>query len=254
MCSSDLLAIRPLIQKIATPIVRKVIISIFNKCSFLMIPYKSLAEDIEERGVKTRKIIIPLGVNSFKFKPAEIKEENKEKIGYNSNDKIIGYCGRISPEKDIQTLVKAYNRLKKDNKNIKLLIVGDGPDFLMREFDKVEGIKITGFVEDVVPYFQAMDIFVMPSLTETTSLATLEAMACGIPVISTKVGHIKDYIFSKFNGLFFGKKNDYLLTKKIEMLLNDNNLAYSLGLNAIKTVEKKYNWNKTIELIKNSFE
>ena len=81
-------------------------------------------------------------------------------------------------------------------------MVGDGTKKQVKEFKKIKNCKVTGFVPDVHEYLKAMDIFVMPSLTETTSLATLEAMACGLPVIATKVGYIKNYLVRNHNGLF----------------------------------------------------
>jgi len=142
-------------------------------------------------------------------------------------------------------LKKAFIRLKEDYPELKLLIVGSGPKEQMNRLKEIPSVRITGFVKNVVPYFQAMDVFVMPSLTETTSLATLEAMSCKLSVIATKVGHIKDYIKPKFNGMFFGKENDYILRRKMELLLNDQGLRHIMGNNARKTVEEKFSWNRT---------
>ena len=76
-------------------------------------------------------------------------------------------------------------------------------------------------------------------------------MAVGLPVISTKVGYVKTYIKSGFNGLFFPKKNSYVLKQKIEVLLNNKKLRDKLGVNARKTILKKFKWSKTVQEIDN---
>src|SRR3989338_6191704 len=92
-----------------------------------------------------------------------------------------------------------------------------------------------------------MDIYVLPSLTETTSLSTMEAMSCGIAVISTKVGYVQHYIEDRHNGLFFPVRNSYVLKLKIEQLLAEDDTRKRLGDNARKTIIKSFSWNKTVE-------
>ena len=94
-------------------------------------------------------------------------------------------------------------------------------------------------MENVVPYLHAMDIFVMPSLTETSSLSTLEAMQCGIPVIATPVGHIKEYVESGYNGFLFPRQNPGILMEKIKTLVDNPALRKKLGNNAHKLVKQK---------------
>ena len=84
-----------------------------------------------------------------------------------------------------------------------------------------KNIILTGSKDNVVPYLQAMDIYVLPSLTETTSISTLEAMSCGLPVVVTPVGYVKNYIHDGKNGLFFPKKNSGILARKINELIKD---------------------------------
>ncbi|MBD3355052.1 glycosyltransferase, partial [Candidatus Woesearchaeota archaeon] len=217
----DVLSIPRFLKYISSLIMRIAVNYLYNRCSALLVPYKELADELEQKGVTSKKLVVALGVDTERFKPPEDKFKAKKEIGINPNSKVIGYCGRISREKDLATLKKAYLRLKKDYPGIKLLIVGDGPEEEMKKLRRIPDVNLTGAVKDVVPYLQAMDIFVMPSLTETTSLATIEAMSTGLAVVSTKVGYIKEYIIHKFNGMFFGKQNDYILRKRIELLLND---------------------------------
>ena len=114
---------------------------------------------------------------------------------------------------------------------------------------KKEGVYLVGVQKDVVPWLQSMDIYCLTSLTETTSLSVLEAMSCGLPVIATPVGFVKDYIKERSNGLFTEKENPFLLAKKMEELILNRSLRDKLGKNARKKVEKEFDWNKTVQKI-----
>ena len=111
---------------------------------------------------------------------------------------------------------------------------------------------MAGQQEDVVPYLQAMDIYVLPSLTETTSLSTLEAMACALPVICTPVGAIKTYIKHRENGFLFPRGNVEKLTQYLMVLLKKPKRREELGLAARKTVKEQFHWENTAERIKHS--
>ncbi len=227
------------------PHIKSIIRRIYNKCNLIISPSKSVVETLKKNKIIRKKIVIPLGIDTDLFKPTESNLELKKKIGL-ENYTVIGYCGRISKEKSISTLYKAFLRLKKKKEyNTFLLIVGWGKKKNISKLKQLGDVKITGFVDDVLPYLQAMDIFVLPSLTETSSLATMEAMSCGLPVIATKVGYVKEYIKDKENGLFFPKKNDLVLSLKLEQLINNKKLRQTLGKNARKTALERFSWDIT---------
>jgi len=228
-------------------IIRIIVRRLYNKCNLVLVPYRSLAEELRKEGIFTKEAVIKLGVSSDIFSPPENKAEAKKAIGIDSSKIVICYCGRISKEKNLNTLRRAYSRLREDYNNISLLIIGSGTEEEIRKFNELRDVKITGFINNVPQYLKAADIFVMPSLTETTSLATVEAMSVGLAVMATRVGYIKEYLKDKYNGIFFPKKNDYLLRKKLEMLIKDKKLRLFLGNNARNTVLEKFSWNKTVD-------
>ena len=94
-----------------------------------------------------------------------------------------------------------------------------------------------------------MDIFTLPSLLETTSLATLEAMSTQLPVVCTPVGLIKEYVKDKENGFLFPLSNSLILSMKLKWLLEEPQLRHEIGLFARKTVEQEFSWDKTVSQI-----
>ena len=220
---------------------------LYNKCNLLMVPSLEVAEILNWHNIRTKKRIVHLGTDTLKFSPPEDKSIAKKKIGIDSKHIVIGFSGRIGREKDLVTLYRAFLRLRKSYNKLILLIIGKGVQELRLMLESKKDIIVVEYADNIVPYLQAMDIYVMPSLTETSSLSTMEAMSCGIAVVSTPVGYIKGYIKNSYNGFFFNKQNPYELSKKLTVLLNDKKLRAKIGENARKTIIKFYNWNKTTE-------
>ncbi len=221
----------------------------YNYCNLVLVPYPGLQHYLRQAGVKPPLKIAKLGVDINLFNPTLDRVLSKKRIGIPANKLVIGYVGRISKEKNIKVLLEAFKSLK-DQQQVYLLIVGDGPEEQTAKFKSLENCAITGFKQDVNNYLKAMDIFVMPSLTETTSLATLEAMATGLPVIVSKIGFIKDYVKKDYNGLFFPKNSAKILAAKLEKLLQDQTLREKLGRNARKTVIYSFSWERSINRIR----
>ncbi|MBU3942017.1 MAG: glycosyltransferase family 4 protein [Nanoarchaeota archaeon] len=220
---------------------------LYNKCSLLIVPSVEVAEILNWHNIRTKKRVVHLGADTSKFRPADNKKAAKKKIGINPEHVVIGFSGRIGREKDLVTLYRAFLRLRKSYDKLVLLIIGKGVKELRIMLESKKDIIVIESVDNIVPYLQAMDIYVMPSLTETSSLSTMEAMSCSIAVVSTPVGYIKDYIKNSYNGLFFNKQNPYELSKKLAVLLDDEKLRVKIGENARKTIIEFYNWNKTTE-------
>ena len=226
---------------------------VLNKCDLLLVPSLEIAEKLSWQGIKTKKKIVALGTDADKFTPPKDKNKAKEKLNIEPEKIVIGFTGRLGREKDLPTLYFAFRRLEKKYSNLNLLIVGKGVNDVKRLFIKNKNIKLVEFTNNVVPYLQAMDIYVLPSLTETTSIATLEAMSTGLPVVVTPVGSIPGYIKNNINGMFFPKREPYFLVKKISMLIDNPKLKESIGTNARNTIIENFTWKKTIEGIEEAF-
>ena len=242
ICSEATSKLRLLLQYLTT----RYESNFYNKCDLLMLSSNSISKILMKEGIHKKEVMVPLGIEYNKFRPGDAKN----KIGLKGKF-VIGYLGRISKEKDLVTLREAFMKLPVENKF--LLIVGGGSFLQRRIFRKIKNVKITGFVDNVVPYLQAMDVYVLPSLTETSSLSTLEAMSTGLPVISTPVGAISDYIYNENNGLLFDVRDADTLVRLIVKLYGDKNLREKLGRNARKTASK-FTWEKTVREIKKVFD
>lgn len=240
-----------LLKRFVFWLTKKVTFALYNRCDLLIVPYPELKRNLISAGIRTKVAVGRLGVDIDKFVPVKNnKVEWKRRLGIKENQLVIGYVGRISKEKNTDVLLRAFQKLAKRRKNLFLLMVGDGPENQVRPFKETKNCLVTGFVPSVENHLKAMDFFVMPSLTETTSLATLEAMATGLPIIVTKIGYMQNYIVRNYNGLFFPRNNPVMLAIKIERLIKDQHLRESLGFNARKTVAYSFSWERSINKIR----
>ena len=222
---------------------------LYNKCTALIVPSEQIADYLTRNKIFAQKKIAYLGVDTKKFvqQTPSNKRQARKQLDLPRDAYIIGYHGRLAPEKNLQTLIRAFIRTTIPDK--KLLIVGDGlPE--IKEKLRREGVILAGKQDDVVPYLQAMDCYVLPSYTETTSLSVLEAMSCGLPVISSKVGYVNFYIKNKENGFFFNMFDAHDLSKKLRQVYAlSHEERLKVTLNARKTVEEQFRWDDTAKKI-----
>ena len=227
---------------------------LYNKADLIVVPFEEVGDILKKNGITSPTFQTHLGTNVERFIPAESKEKAKQILGIPKDSIVIGFHGRFGREKNLVTLYRAFRKLEKHFDNIKLLLIGKGVKSIEEMFTSERNIYLPGATNNVLPYLHAMDIYVLPSLTETTSLSTLEAMSCELPVVVTPVGYVKQYVQEKENGMFFPFKNSLVLSMKLEMLIKNKKLREALGKNGRKTVEKYFTWKKTAEGILKALE
>lgn len=167
-----------------------------------------------------------------------------------SSKKIIS-VGRLTSQKDQEMLIKAFNIFKKNNKGYKLIIYGEGPlrENLQKQIDNLNlsnDIEMPGSTKNIYKKMEEADLFILSSKYEGYPNALIEAMATGLPVISTrcKFGP-EDIIINNINGILVDV-GDYIdLSEQMERIIKNDNFKYSLGKNAIK-IREKLNVNKIV--------
>lgn len=158
-------------------------------------------------------------------------------LGLPRNACVIGAIGRLSQVKGFKYLVTAFKDIAVKNPNVRLLIVGDGPEkkSLERQFHKL-GISgkavLTPGCGSLERYFSIMDIFCLPSIHEGLGMSLMEAMASGRACVAAKTGGIQELITHEQNGLLAPAKSSKALYEAIRRLLNDEAFRRELSENA----------------------
>ena len=220
----------------------------------------SLKGSLLDLGFNDEKIrIVPNAVatNQDRKKLGNIKKIIKKKMCADDDHFIVGYAGRLSEEKGLKPLMQAFCALIQKKPMCKLWLIGDGPlrselKEMANRFRISENVMFLGFREDVTRLMAGMDVFVLPSFTEGTPMALLEAMSLGIPSIASSVGQIPKIIITGTNGCLVSPGDARELFKVILRILEDKAFAEMLSDNAIKTVKETYSiedWVQNIESI-----
>lgn len=199
----------------------------------------------ENLGVSKNKItIIPNGVDFSKI-PREIKQESNRVI----------CVARLSWEKGIDYLIKAWPRVLKEIPFAKLVIVGEGNkrgeiEKMIKDFNISDSVELKGSLphNKIFDEIKKSEIFICPSLAEGLGIVFIEAQACGVPVIGTRIGGIPDVIQNNENGILIEPKNSEEISKSIIALLKNEDLRDRLSKKALETV-RKYDWKKIVEKI-----
>lgn len=182
------------------------------------------------------------------------RELIRRKYNISRNDKVIIYSGRLVKIKNIKSVIKAINKINKNN--IVFLIVGDGElNTELSELSKELNIKcvITGFIEkqeELFKHYFAGDCFILPSIDEPWGLVVNEAMAAGLPIIVSDIcGCSKDLVVDGENGYIVNSKNIDEMANKIKEILFDSNIEL-IGRKSKKIISSWNFSNSRLELEK----
>jgi len=237
----------------AVNLLKPVIRRMYARADLLIVANRYIKKILKNNRIKGPFEIVELGVDLKKFRPSkDVREKIRKKLGISDNY-VIGFHGRLSPEKNIDMLFKMLKLVKLHIPNAKLLVVGDGPEH--RVLSRSKDVILTGFVSDPEKYLKAMDIYVLPSKTETSGLSLMEAMACGLPVVSSAVGSIPSYVKHRRNGILIkpADLSSSLLAKSVRTIHDNPSFTKKLKENAVETVREFYSWENTVKKLEKIF-
>jgi glycosyltransferase involved in cell wall biosynthesis len=209
---------------------------VFKNADAVVVTTRQMSEKAIEICKKIKKIyLIPEGID-LKRTEGLLKGKIRNELGIEDGKKIILFVGRLDLIKGIKYLIEAMDSIKERDKNISLMLVGDGGERqnlekMVKDFNLEGNIVFKGWIpnEDVPRYLVAADMFVLPSLSE--GAINMEILAAGLPVVGTNVGGMPDCIKNFENGFLVEPKNPEQLTEKILALFKDEILMQKIADN-----------------------
>ncbi len=208
---------------------------------------------------KDKIILIPNAIDLSKFKIENRLGDNPRNNFY-PNSKIVLTACRLVPWKGVDQLIRAASYVIKEDPSVNFLIVGEGAyksylNKLIEKLNVLDNVFILGKkpYNEIPRFLHLSDVFVLASTYEPFGLALLEAMACGKPVIATKVGGIPEIIKDNETGILIKPHNPKMLGKVILSLLSDEKLRKRLGDKA-RSHTQNFDWSKVIHDYINAYE
>lgn len=253
----NILSILHLPETIKKPVYKlawKQMIDMYKQIDRVTTPTQIGAKVLKEVGFPNRVTPISNGVNLERFSPGSPKESVYKKYKIPKGKKVVLFVGRIDAEKRIEVLVNATREVLK-SKDVHLVLAGKGMvkkklEELVGELGINKHVTFTGYVkdEDLPDIYRTASLFVMPGDAELQSIATLEALATGLPVIAANAVALPLLVKDGINGYLFETGNVRMLSDRIKKVLFTAGMAKKMGKEALE-VAKKHD----VKLITNSF-
>ena len=189
--------------------------------------------------------LIPGGLPLDRYHATVPAQQLRDQWGLPPQAVVMGMAGRLEPAKGHTDLLQALARLAPDHPHLQLVLMGTGP-LKARLAQQVEQLGLggrvhfLGWVEDLIPALAALDLFVLSSHYEGLGVVLLEALALGIPVVSTQVGGTQDIIDHEINGLFAPAHQPEQLAQAIRRMLADPEWARQLARAGQAKIQRDY--------------
>jgi alpha-1,6-mannosyltransferase len=195
----------------------------------------------------TNTVTLNLGIDTAAFRPAPRDPALREELDLPRDRKVLLYVGRLSPEKNIEMLLAAYEELSARHPNTyHLVMVGDGPlrRLLPATRHKTGALTWRSYVQenaDLARYYHAADLFIHPGVCETFGLVVLEAQACGLPCVGISGSFMDANIMAGLD--LWAKTNTPAALADAIARFDGVDLA-ALGAEASQKVHARFSWNR----------
>jgi len=238
-------------------LIRPMVVYALKKTKKIFATSRFLLQETEKYVNDYSKLVhIPFGIEKEKFYPIT--------TGKDKNEVVIGSTKAFEPWYGIPELIEAFKLLKDEGKdNIRLILIGKGSqENLIRmkisdyNLDKIVEIIPPQPHENLVKFLNKMDIYVIPSLTqsETFGVAAAEASACALPVVGSCIGGIPEVVEDGITGLLIEPGNLVQLKSALKKLIDEPVLRKSMGLAGLKYIMEHYDWHKNVRSLIESYD
>jgi len=230
------------LQRTTTKTMVKILATFFNNyCKVLITPSEFIKKEVAKWGINIPIEVISNGINVEEFATSRISEEflKKYKIEDFISKPIILYSGRIDKDKNLETLIKVIPLVLKEV-DVHFLFLGGGDlkeklinQLANRDCSFKKNVCFLGPIQpqdaDLVKFYRLAAVFVIPSLIEAQNLATMEAMASGLPIVAAKGGALPELVKNRENGFLVEALKPESYAEAIVEIIKNKNLKKKLG-------------------------
>ena len=212
-----------------------------NRCDATMVPTEAMRVLLADRGFE-RLNVVGRGVDAQRFDPARRSAAMRESWGAGPDDLVMGYVGRLAPEKNLGVVLAAFEAVRQLQPRARLVFVGDGPmraELAALVPEAIFAGQRSG--DDLAAHYASLDVFLFPSLTETFGNVTTEAMASGCAVVAFESAAAGELIRSGVNGWLAGpgKEDAFVAAARVAAL---DASARTVVAEAARATARRLDW------------
>ena len=196
-----------------------------------------------EKFPASKVAVIPNGVDTHRFRPnLESKTQVRKELGLAPGTPLVGIVAALRPEKNHVLFLNAASRVIEMIPNAHFVIVGDGPErnnveSTIAALSLGESVTLLGTRSDTPSLLAAMDVFALTSHNEASPVSILEALSCGVPVVSTRVGSVAESVHDQWNGFTVEPDDVDAVAERVQYLLMNKETAETMGNNGREHVQ-----------------
>jgi len=209
---------------------------------------------VERDGLEPGRVAaFPIGLDVAHFRPASPARDLRRELGLPPGHLLVGIISYLRTYKGHEYFIEAAGRIAAQRDDVTFVIVGEGPEeqSIRRRIEQsgwAARIRLLGFRDDLLDVFRSLDVFAIPSVEgDTIPQVLMQALALGIPVVSTTVGSIPDVVIDGETGYVVPPRDGRALGDRIAHLLGDAGLRSRLGANGRALVEESYSIDKMLD-------
>jgi glycosyltransferase involved in cell wall biosynthesis len=197
---------------------------------------------------------VPNGVDAARFAPVspEQRAALRKQLNLPMERPVVFFAGRFEVQKAVDVLLRAWQQVQAQHPEVLLALAGDGSlrgalEQLSHDLHISETVRFLGYTDQMLAYYQAADLFVLPSWSEGMSNALLEAMACGLAPVATAIPGNTDVVTSGQDGLLVQAGDEHALAKAITRLLANAGERQQIAAAARQTIISRFALEQTAE-------
>ncbi len=217
-----------------------------NRMDTVVAVSEGVKDDLAKRGLTRAKInLVYNGITIDAEKSRSSRSEVRRQHGVSDTDFVIGTLGRLAPIKGHRYLIQALPSILNKVKNCRLVIAGEGPlrnelETLINQQNLSDHVKLIGYIKNIDPFMEMIDLFILPSLSEGLPISLLEGMAYGKPVVASHVGGIPEVIGHRSEGLLVPPADPEAISKAVIELIENRVLIDRISSAGRKLVRTKF--------------
>ncbi|UTW56358.1 glycosyltransferase family 4 protein [Kordiimonas sp. SCSIO 12610] len=235
----------------------------YRKCNTVIVPSKTLYETADKSWFITpsKTKYIPNGIHTDRFQAAP-DAECMQQYGLSKQDFIVGTVAALRPEKNLSKLIEAFSIFRQNipsdtERTAKLVIVGNGNERdrlkqITHDLNIENHVVFTGMLDRPERILAAFDLYALTSKTEQMPISVIEAMASGLPIVSTKVGDVPSMVSSENSSLITGHAAT-AIARNLKLLYDNPDIGKEIGAKNRNKAQETFSFDTMLAAYENCF-
>ncbi|GAC1394731.1 MAG: hypothetical protein NVS4B11_37360 [Ktedonobacteraceae bacterium] len=232
----------PLIGKHFSNVTYSYLVNFCNRCEYVTAPTMTALQLLYDHGLRAPAKAISNGIDLTKFTPGERDPYIRQRFNLPEDRPLILHVNRLSEEKRVNVLIDAVAKMR-NNGHVALVSTGPAEQELRAQVAQLnieDRISFLGYVRDadLLALRRSSELFVIPSEADLQSLATMEAMACGLPIVAANAYALPELVHHEQNGFLFKRGDSDEMAHYMDVLTGDADLRAHMGAESLKIITK----------------